>query len=48
MKKTKILILILFMIMLVPNVYAASTVEEVADIKKTPLLSGKKYVYINN
>ena len=48
MKKTKILILILFMIMLVPNVYAASTVKEVADIKKTPLLSGKKYVYINN
>ena len=48
MKKTIILILTLFMVMVVPNVYAASTVKEVSDINITPLLSGKKYVYINN
>ena len=34
--------------MLIPKAYAASTVEEISNINIPPLLSEKKYVYINN
>ena len=34
--------------MLIPKAYAANTVEEISNINIPPLLSEKKYVYINN
>ena len=48
MRKIKLFIVVLFMFMLIPSVYAASTVEEVSNIKIPPLLSEKKFFYINN
>ena len=48
MKKIIFFVVVLFMFMLIPSVYAASTVEEVSNIKIPPLLSEKKFFYINN
>ena len=48
MKKINLLFLAIFMFMLVPSVYAANTVDRISNIKIPPLLTGKKYVYINN
>ncbi len=48
MKKISILIIMILTLALIPKTYAASTVEEISNINIPPLLSGKKYVYINN
>ena len=48
MKKIILFIVITLTLMLIPKAYAASTVEEISNINIPPLLSEKKYVYINN
>ena len=48
MKKLILFIVITLTLMLIPKAYAASTVEEISNINIPPLLSEKKYVYINN